>query len=377
MRHFTHVVFFSLLFLVCGLGMQVSDVYALPILCHQYDPNRKTPPAGFGLPYRPTDKGQLIAAECSKDQARILVGNGKNTQYIYERGYGWNGTQWEEFEYFPLGQKVQQWNLGSAEVIFNVNPDELEKLTHVVAYICEWDGSAWKCGCGDVACAQPMWQLQGFQRPKSIQVPDESWAELTDVLVQGVRPTVGSPGTRLIVSGSGFSFSNNEVVFVDQGDSSKKYSVSGLNAINGGSITVTVPASLPLGKYYLGVKNANGVTENGMMYINTQIGTVAPKITSISPTSGPAGTVVTIQGSGFTPTGNDVYTPYGPIRNLSLSNGSIRVTIDPYASLPALPAGSQRYYPDIPVSLPITVINTNGISTNPLSAPLVFTMTPQ
>jgi hypothetical protein len=34
----------------------------------------------------------------------------------------------------------------------------------LLAYLCTWNGSAWKCGCRDRACTQSSWQIQSFQK---------------------------------------------------------------------------------------------------------------------------------------------------------------------------------------------------------------------
>ncbi len=48
---------------------------------------------------------------------------------------------------------------------------------------------------------------------------------------------------------------------------------------------------------------------------------VKPEITSLEPKHGPVGTLVTIRGRGFTPTGNRVYTSYGLLPDLPSADG--------------------------------------------------------
>ena len=113
--------------------------------------------------------------------------------------------------------------------------------------------------------------------------------------ITSYSPPYGNPGTVLTIDGAGF------------GSTQGSNYVSVLSAvtntwttwpvINWGDtqITATIPSAMRLGKVYL------SVTADGLASIGTYPFTVGipPFIMSYSPTSGPAGTIITIQGSGF------------------------------------------------------------------------------
>lgn len=74
------------------------------------------------------------------------------------------------------------------------------------------------------------------------------------------------------------------------------------------------------------VKTGSGATS----VVNVQVGpTSRPVITSISPTTGRAGTKVTITGDGFAATGNTVYTGYDRQTVGSSDGRTIKFTFDP------------------------------------------------
>ncbi|MBI2097828.1 MAG: IPT/TIG domain-containing protein [Candidatus Vogelbacteria bacterium] len=60
-----------------------------------------------------------------------------------------------------------------------------------------------------------------------------------------------------------------------------------------------------------------------------------PEISGVTPSRGVVGTTITIRGSGFTPTGNNVYASYGAVVDLPSPDGqTITLTVEP----PGLPA---------------------------------------
>ncbi|MBI2100634.1 MAG: hypothetical protein HYT47_01275 [Candidatus Vogelbacteria bacterium] len=60
-----------------------------------------------------------------------------------------------------------------------------------------------------------------------------------------------------------------------------------------------------------------------------------PEISGITPSHGGVGTIITIRGSGFTPTGNNVYASYSTLPDLSSPDGqTITLRVEP----PGLPA---------------------------------------
>jgi hypothetical protein len=122
----------------------------------------------------------------------------------------------------------------------------------------------------------------------SFQLPGCSSSTATAPVVSGFTPTSGPVGTSITVNGTGFTAATGV----------KFNGTSATFAINSDSqLTATVPTGATSGP--IAVTNSAGTgTSSGAFTVTTA--TAGPAITSISPTSGPVGTTVTIAGSGFT-----------------------------------------------------------------------------
>jgi hypothetical protein len=131
--------------------------------------------------------------------------------------------------------------------------------------------------------AEDNWQT----RIGSFQLPGCA-TTATAPTVSSFTPTSGSPGTSVTVNGSGFTGATS-VTF--------NGTAASFTAGSDAQLTATVPAGATSGS--IAVTTAAGTgTSSGSFTVTAT--TVAPKITSISPTSGPVGTVVAITGSGLT-----------------------------------------------------------------------------
>jgi YD repeat-containing protein len=102
--------------------------------------------------------------------------------------------------------------------------------------------------------------------------------------ITGVSPASGNVGTPVTITGADFG--------ATQGTSTVAFNGIPASVTSWGdqSIATSVPAGTTTGPVTVSI---GGVTSNGVIF------TIAPSITSISPTSGPVGTAVTIVGSGF------------------------------------------------------------------------------
>ena len=131
-----------------------------PRACHLYD-STTTPSPNFGVAYNALSltKELLITVTCNQTNATATVGTGQGTQYIYKNGYQWTGTNWLPLV-FTGAQTAGEWIVGQASAPVAYMSQE----NYFVAFICQWDGVAWKCGCADAACTTPQWQLQAFRQ---------------------------------------------------------------------------------------------------------------------------------------------------------------------------------------------------------------------
>ena len=127
--------------------------------------------------------------------------------------------------------------------------------------------------------------------------------------ITGFTPHSGSVGTGVTIYGSGF-LGSTLVRF--NGTAATSFVI-----VTNGKITTTVPSGATTGK--ISVTNPQGIDTSGIVFTVT-----GPKITSFSPTTGNAGTVVTIFGSSFTGV-NAVKFNGTPAASFSFVNGG-RVT---------------------------------------------------
>jgi hypothetical protein len=132
----------------------------VPGPCHTLDSGQAVP-AGYGAAYNvhSAQKELLITAQCEADRTDTEIGSGNAPLYVYHSGWGWNGSRWVPQSYACETEKIANaWCVGKAKGVVPAG------IPWFVGYTCFWNGSAWKCGCRDAACAQSYWQLQGINR---------------------------------------------------------------------------------------------------------------------------------------------------------------------------------------------------------------------
>src|SRR5216683_169685 len=122
-------------------------------------------------------------------------------------------------------------------------------------------------------------------------------------MISTYSPGYGDPGTELTIHGTGFGASQGgSYVLVQSGVNNAFFGWPATNWRDT-QITVPVPTNMPLGRVSL------YVVVKGLESIGTFPFTVGipPAIRTYSPTSGPTGTVLTINGNGFGPTQGSGY----------------------------------------------------------------------
>jgi len=213
-------------------------------------------------------------------------------------------------------------------------------------------------------------------------------------VISQLTPSSGAVGSVVTITGNGFTPTGNKITFGSLGTQyNPAYSV---NSTDGSTLSFTVPssdyhacqASTPpcyiannftqLGSYPVSVTNANG-TSNSVNFNVTNAITASPYINSLSPTSGPTGTIVTIIGTGFAAkntvyfgTGNGYIYP-----NVVSNDGKTILFTIPTKDIPTCPDTSPLCTirsPDPPITpgtYPITVINSSQTSNS-----VTFTVTP-
>jgi Right handed beta helix region len=127
-------------------------------------------PSGFGASFNwfSTAKELLINVLCSGSSESVSVGNGSQTQYIYNQGYYWGPStssgqagSWTPYTYSCSNLLANAWCVGNASASLSLDPTTKQS---VLAYICDWNGTNWNCGCHDSSCATNYWNLQQFKQ---------------------------------------------------------------------------------------------------------------------------------------------------------------------------------------------------------------------
>jgi len=129
--------------------------------------------------------------------------------------------------------------------------------------------------------------------------------------IRTYSPGFGNAGTVVTINGTGFgSTQAGSYVLVQSGVNNAFFGWPATNWRDT-QITVPVPTNMPLGRVSL------YVVVNGLESIGTYPFTVGipPAITGYSPTSGPTGTVLTINGNGFGPTQGSGYVTLQSVSN--------------------------------------------------------------
>jgi RHS repeat-associated protein len=172
-------------------------------------------------------------------------------------------------------------------------------------------------------------------------------------VVSSLSPSSGPVGTTIQINGSGFGTTPGTVSF------------NGANVVNpiwgDTQITATVPTTAKSGSVTVTVA---GVTSNG----NIDFTVPAPQITSISPSSGPAPTAVTINGSGFQNKQNS--------STLTFANGN-SLTVNTWSDTQiqaTIPAGSGSAVN--PVKVNVNGVSSNSDVTFTLPSPVLSSISP-
>jgi hypothetical protein len=120
-------------------------------------------PTNFGASFNwfTSAKELLINVLCSNSSETVNIGNNSQTEYIYNQGYYWGGTSWTPYTYSCSNLLANAWCVGNAQTSLSLDPATKQS---VLAYICDWNGTNWNCGCHDSSCATNYWNLQQFKQ---------------------------------------------------------------------------------------------------------------------------------------------------------------------------------------------------------------------
>lgn len=306
-----------------------------------------------------------LSARCGNGVASITAGSSPYPQYVYKYGYIREDGEWRRFQ-FTGPSVTEEWLQGPAYATFARTPAQLREPNHVVAFMCTWYESAWRCGCSDTACAEPHWTLQTFARTSERVLEGDEFPfpiAVPDVALFYPSQYIGGHGTRLTLTGYGFDQTNNTVIFRTLAN--EDYEVPGVPSRTTESLSVVVPDNVPYGVQSVIVQNAKG-RSNSAMFTVKRPGSQSPTITSVSPSEGRAGIEITVQGDNFAPTGNIIYYMAGMVPDVPSPDGhTLRFTFSP------LPGGTSASVEDDlsgrRAEYKIQVANENGMTKEPAS----------
>ncbi len=191
--------------------------------------------------------------------------------------------------------------------------------------------------------------------------------------INSLSPSSGVIGTTVTINGTGFT-SDNTINFGNG-------AIMHVSSSNGTTLTFTVPSYLNAACYYsypsclmpsqqvmpgsynVTVQNGNGTSNPVQFTVTSNPPSTQPAITSLSPSSGSAGTIVTINGSGFYGN-NTVYFGGSIVSATASSNGQmLSFTVPEYIT----PCGPGMYCTMMarlvtPGNYDVKVINNTGTS---------------
>ena len=118
-------------------------------------------PAGYGSPFNElsTLKEPTLSVTCSANGAAVTAGNSANSS-VYKSGFYTENGQWKKMSLTGLEDPNNTgWFKGTA--LSNIPTPSGQNFT--IAFICQYQNNAWKCGCRDSACAQNYWTIQSYK----------------------------------------------------------------------------------------------------------------------------------------------------------------------------------------------------------------------
>jgi len=128
-----------------------------------------TLPEGYGSPFNQlsTTHEPTLTVSCGTNgsvatsESPTVATAGSQATYTYKTGFVAQNGAWQKVDFSGApAANNDGWFQGSA--LSNIPSPTAGGTNFVIAFVCQYQGSAWKCGCRDSACTQNYWTIQGY-----------------------------------------------------------------------------------------------------------------------------------------------------------------------------------------------------------------------
>jgi hypothetical protein len=123
-------------------------------------------PDGYGPPFNMLSSNQepILTVSCDPGNVTAIAGNTALQMYTYNKGFVFSGSEWRAVSFSGTSASENPgWYKGVA-TSSSLPSAPTGGGNFVVAFICQYQDSEWKCGCRDSACTQNFWTIQRYGR---------------------------------------------------------------------------------------------------------------------------------------------------------------------------------------------------------------------
>lgn len=135
---------------------------AIPSTCSVYTATSAIP-EGYGSPFNQISalKEPLLSVTCATNGSTATAGS--QSTYVYKTGFVTENGQWKKVDFSGTPSTANEgWFQGTA--LSNLPAAPSSGQNYVLAFVCQFDGGKWKCGCRDSACTQNYWTIQAYKK---------------------------------------------------------------------------------------------------------------------------------------------------------------------------------------------------------------------
>ncbi len=131
--------------------------------CSIYTTPTANIPDGYGPPFDElsASKEPTLTVSCSASGAVATAGS-SNT-YVYKSGFVFQNGAWASVNFSGTpATNNDGWFRGFSTATVPSPP--VSGQNFIIAFVCQYQGSDWKCGCRDSGCVQDFWTIQAYAK---------------------------------------------------------------------------------------------------------------------------------------------------------------------------------------------------------------------